>query len=517
MACPSNKVDSNITGLRVADEECTGKLPDIGVIWKPLEPNGYPDFGGQISTVARNPINPSRQRKKGVVTDLDASAGLSTDFTQEGQQDMMEAFLYADARRKDELTTPVIDGANDEYEPAAGGDGYLAGDLLFAKQFSDPAANGLKTVTGTPTATAIGVVESIPALTGQTGIISRVGFRFATGDAEINVSGTLPALTATVKNLTQLGLIPGEWVFIGGDTAVTTFAGTTNGGFARIRSVNAGSITFDKTDKTFTTDAGTGKTIRIFFGRVIKNELGALIKQLPKQFERTLGAPDQDKPDELQAEYMIGCLANEFSISISTASKIEMDMSFVCTNSERRSAGPPGVPNATIGVKEGARPALIESEAFNTSSDISRVRLAKVDALNPAPTPLFMFAEEIALTLNNGVTPIKAVGTLGNIDSSIGTLEMGGSLTALFSTVEAVDAVNNNEDMTLDLAIVKNNQGFLMDLPLITLGDGKPTVEQDNPIKLPLTMDAASGAKVSPDLDYTLMVIYFDYLPDVAA
>lgn len=509
----STKIDSNTTGLRYAEEESLGKLPATGVVWTQLEPNGYSDFGGQISTIARNPINPSRQRKKGVVVDLDASGGIGTDLTQEGLQDLMQGFMFATARRKNEIKVADITGG--DYVVAAGGDGFVDGDLLYAKAFTDDGANGLKTITGTPTATNITINEAIPTLTGESGVVSRVGFQFDAGDAVLDTTGTLPTITTTAKDLTELGLIPGEWVFIGGDLDAEKFdqAGTeVNNGFARVRKVEANAVSFDKTAGTMADSAGTGKTLRLFFGRVIKNELGALIICRSYQLERTLGAPDQALPAELQAEYVVGAVPNEFSINLPSASKVEMDMSFIGTKVEQRFAGTdPGE-----GLKAGDRPTLIESEAFNTSSDFSRIKLALVDAANPAPLPLFAFSEEITLTLNNNITPNKALGVLGSFAVTVGTFEVGGSLTSYFADLVATKAVNDNADITLDISIVKNNQGITIDLPLISLGDGRPNVEQDQAIKLPLTMDAATAAKIDPTMDYTMMVVFWDYLPDAA-
>jgi hypothetical protein len=151
------KIDSNGTGLRFAIENPDGTLP-ASPTWFPLEPNSYDKFGGAIKTVARNPINDSRQRKKGVVVDLDANAGFEMDVTSDNLTRLMQGFLFAATRTKAELSATVVGLRCDDYQPAAGGDSYYAGNLLFAKNYSQAANNGLKTVTGTPSATSVPVL-----------------------------------------------------------------------------------------------------------------------------------------------------------------------------------------------------------------------------------------------------------------------------------------------------------------------------------------------------------------------
>lgn len=145
--CPPKKIDSNATGARYAKERCLGELP-AAPVWHALEPNSYSDFGGQITTVARNPINQSRQRKKGVVTDLEASGGLNQDITLSNTTDLMQGFVFADARERG-TTKSLVKGQSavssvvtlgNEYKfnnvtaisavVTVAGTGYRVGDLL---------------------------------------------------------------------------------------------------------------------------------------------------------------------------------------------------------------------------------------------------------------------------------------------------------------------------------------------------------------------------------------------------
>ena len=57
------KIDSNQTGLRYQEETSIG-VANTANDWIPLEPDSYDTFGGEITTIARNPINESRQRQK---------------------------------------------------------------------------------------------------------------------------------------------------------------------------------------------------------------------------------------------------------------------------------------------------------------------------------------------------------------------------------------------------------------------------------------------------------------------
>jgi len=503
------KIDSNVTGLRYAEEASFKVLPGSPV-WKPLEPNSYADFGGELTTVARNPINPSRQRKKGVVTDLDASGGFNMDITQENLQDLLQGFFFASLRKKDELDVATVDGTGNDYEPASGGDGYVVDDLLFAKGFDDTANNGLKTVTAA-VAASVTVAETLVTAATQTGTISKVGHEMGSGEVDIDVSGTWPRLTRAsgTFDFTTLGLVSGEFIFIGGDGAGEAFVGSNNNGMCRVRAVAATYIEFDKTAATMTNETGTGLTVRLFFGRVLKNESDqTLIQRRTYNVERTLGAPDDAAPSDIQAEYLTGSVPSELALNMPTADKITVDLSFVSADNEQV--------DAATGPKSGTRPAIVEADAFNTSSDFSRIKLAEVTAGDAFPNPLFAFVTEMTLNINNNVTGNKALGVLGSFEVTAGTFAVSGNITAYFSTVAAVAAVRANADITLDMSLVKANQGIVVDVPLIALGDGRLNVEQDQPITLPVTTDAATGAKVNANQDHTLLMVFFDYLPDLA-
>lgn len=507
--CPTNKIDSNVTGLRYAWEECLKQLP-ASPVWRALEPNSYADLGGNVTTVARNPISQNRSRKKGTVTDLDASGGFNQDLTQNNTFDLAQAFMFAAARQKATTTpinsdTPVVitgvAAADDTYDAAAGLAVFKPGDLVYATGFSVSANNGLKTVTA---ATAIGVTVS-QALADEAAppagaALACVGYVGAAADLSITLNGLLVRLTsAGAINFTTLGLIPGEWVFVGGDAAGSHFAN--NVGFARISVITSAYLEFDKVTWTGAAEAGTGLSVQLYFGDVLRNESDpALIRRGTVQLERTLG---QDA-DGVMSEYLIGAVANELTINVAQADKVTIDMGFVACDVEQRTG--------LVGVKAGARPTLRATDAFNTSSDFRRIKLASVSELDGAVTPLFGFATDLSITVNNNVSPNKAVGTLGAFEVSAGTFEVGGEITAYFASIAAVQAVRNNADITFDMILVKNNAGMLADIPLLALGNGRLAVEQDQPITVPLETMAAESK-----FGHTLLLQSFSYLPNRAS
>lgn len=499
-----NKIDSNETGLSYAEEISLGTLP-VTPIWKPLEPNSYSDFGGELTLLARNPINSSRQRKKGVITDLDASGGFNQDFTQTNLQDILQGVMFADFREK--LSADITSVSGTAYVTADASD-FTVGMIVFASGFNNSSNNGMKVVTGISGSPVTDIEVAGLTAEATAGKLSLVGIRAVSGDLDINASGTLPKLLSVNTSFTNLGLIAGEWIFIGGDAANTAFNTADNNGFKRIKSVAADELVFDLSQTTMVTEDGAGLTVDIYFGRVLKNELGALIKRRSYQLERQLGAPDTADLTKVQAEYIVGAVPNEFTLNIEQADKINADITFVAIDNEQRTAAQ--------NVKAGTREALVESDAFNTSSDFAMLRMNVIDITNENPDPLFAYLTTLKLTINNNVSPNKAVAVLGAFDVTAGTFQVSAEATAYFATIEAVQAVRNNSNVEINAAVVKENAGFIIDLPLVALGDGRLDVEQDEPITLPLSMDAATAVKINPNTDYTAMWCFFDYLPNLA-
>jgi len=266
-----------------------------------------------------------------------------------------------------------------------------------------------------------------------------------------------------------------------------------NKGFARVDKITATALTLGKTAWTPVNEAGTGKTIRLFTGVVIKNESDpSLIKRFSYQFERTLG---QDA-DGTQAQYVEGAVANELTLTVANADKVTMELAFVGCDSVNRTGAQ--------GLKAGSRPGLLQADAINTSSHVKRLAFSIVGD----PKPLMAFSTDLELTINNNASGAKAIGVLGNFDINVGTFDVGGSNTGYFQDVRALDAVNNNADVTMDLIMALNNTAYAFDVPLMGLSNGMLNVEKDQAVTVPLDNEAGES-----DFGHTLLYVYFPYCP----
>lgn len=501
-----NKIDSNATACFIAEEVIgTPKTLPGTPIWYEQEPNSYSDFGGELSSVARDPINASRQRKRGTITDLDASGGYNTDVTQNNLMRLLQGFLFGDAYEKADTQPfngtqiPITSTTTTTYVAASGLGIFLANDLVFASGFSNAANNGLKLLsaaTATTLTTTGNVAEASPPAAAR---VQACGYQFASGDCTMTVASGVATLGATTKNLTQLNLQVGDWVFIGGDLAAEKFA-TCPVGYARVKTISATQIVFDKVTAAFVTDAGAGKTIRIFFGKFIRNrKTPSEIKTRTYNVERQLG----NDGSGIQSEYLEGAVANELTLNVPQADKLNADLAFVAMDETYRTG--------VTGVKTGTRVAAAGETPYNTSRNVYRLRMNIIDPTTLQPAALFAYVTEMNVTINNNASLAKAVSVLGGFDITVGTFEVGGSVTAYFQSVAAAQAVRNNSNITIDAIMAKDNAGIVVDIPMAGLGNGRLNVEKDQAITIPLETLAAEGEQ-----GYTLGVVNMPYLPTVA-
>ncbi len=511
--CAIKKIDSNVTGLAYALEECLDQLPGVNgadAVWKKLQPNSYSDFGGEITTIARSPISPSRQDQKGTATDLDASGSFNTDFTQTNMVDILQGFFFADVRQP-AATNPYngtqvaltgVVATSKTYSAASGLGVFAVNDLVLAGKLNSATNNGLKTVV-TVAAGAITVAETLvdEAAPPAGSYLQRVGYQFAAADIAIAVTGGIPSLVATAGDFTtKADLYPGQWIFVGGDAVANKFVN--NVGYARIRSVAAKALVLEDTTWSPVNEAGTGITLRIFTPMTIRNESDpTLIKRRSYNLERTLG----NGANAVQAEYLEGAVPNELTINIAGQDKLNADLSFIAVDDTQRTG------NVGDLIKAGTRVNPVNEPAYNTSTNIYRMKLTVIDPATSNPTSLFGFATEATIAINNNASPAKAIGTLGAFEVNVGNFQGSGSVNAYFSTVEAVRAVRNVADVSFNIIAAARNAGFLFDMPLLTLGGGRITVEKDNPVMLPLEVNGAENK-----YGYTLQYSMFSYLPTIA-
>jgi hypothetical protein len=511
----ANKIDSNVTSFAF-NEESAFKTVGTGP-WYGLDVNIYSDFGAQIDKISREPINGTRQRLKGSVNSVVCIGAFNVDITRSALSRLMQGFFYKSV--SDFVSTTPINGASTPITAVAAGSGvysaaaglsiFSANQLVNCTGFTNSANNGVfKVISATATTLTLvnsaSVAEAAPPAAAK---IEVIGYEFGAGTLAMSVTAAAMTLTASAGGGAALNVLQaGQWVFIGGDAALTAFA-TGGTGFARVLSSTATTAVFDKTTFTPVADAGATKTIRIYYSSIYNNATSySGISVRSYQLERQLGSDGNGT----QSEYIVGAVPNELDINFKNKDKITADMKFIAMGYESRIG--------SIGVKTGTRTAINPNETgYSSSLDVYRAAIAPYSTTLLNSPAIVGYLTDIKFSIKNNANIAEAIGETTGFDVNLGNFDVSADSDGYFTTLSAVNAISSNTDVTMDIIISSPNgdgtyHGKVIDLPLMEIGNGKLAVVKDQAIKIPLT---SKGLKST--LGYTASWSEFKILPAIAA
>ena len=484
---------TNTTTMSYAVETTPGVLPTTPD-WYQLEPDSIGSLNESVTTTPRNPISKKRMDRKGSVTDSDTTVSFTEDFTYSSFNNFIEGFMYAALKTQTQaVPTSVAVGAYTHPAITAALD---AGTLIYSRDFEDTANNGLKVVDAASTTTLTNVVETLvvdasPATGAKFDV---VGFQGATGDIEVDASGDL---ISTIFDFTASDAVfrVGQTIYIGGTAANTSFA-TAGAGSARITAVAANKLSLEgQTSTTWATDAGAGKTIQILTGSFIRNVPVCNADFLSRTYQIEAAYSDKACTDTAY-EYAEGCSANTLTINNPQGDKCMLDWGFIGLS----------VDSETTSAKSGNRYTPTDTTAFNTASDISDIVLAKSNG-----TVLATYFKDLTLSLDNGVSPIKVLGTLGAVDMNLSNFVVTGSATVLFDDLEAIKSAKANDTVSLSWNVNNGESTIYFNIPSMTLGTADKSFDRDEEIKLSIDGNAFED----DTLGFVLGITIMPYTPKV--
>lgn len=480
-------VDTNSISLALCKETVSGTLPGAGTKAVYLEPNGIPDFGGSISTVARAPISANRQQRKGTITDFSSTVSVEQDLTVSSFLSVIDGAVLSEWQGVPALQATTTASALTVSKTTVA---IPANSLIYLTGFQQN--TGLKKV---KTAVSVGATSvSIDGLTaGDSGTAFVCGYEAAAGD----IKSTATGLVSTTLDFTTLPLFKGQAVFIGGETDSTSFSNGGISGLARVVKVEAKTLTLDKLEGVFSEDAGDAKTIRIFFGQFLRNVPvnDELFHAHSYAMELTYpGLVDAEGAATDGYEYSTGNKINTLELGMSVNDKATLNFTTFGLDT-----------NPVTGTSRGwdvSNPRFVE--AFSTPSDFLRLRVQGVDEEG-----LTSYFKDCTLSINNNISAENVLAKLGPAFTNIGTLNVSLSGNIVFTNPKVTEKIRNNCTCSADLCLSNNDGSIYIDLPRITLGDGKKDFAVNEKVKLSLT----GTSFVDDDYDYSVGITYFAYLP----
>ena len=471
-----------------------------------MEPNDIGGFGGTITTVARSPISPERQRLKGAVTDFDAAVDITSDLTMSEIDDFAPAFMLSKWKNPTYAVTGIKAGGY----TVSGGKAYPTNTLVFASGFSTDTQNGLKTTNAASTADTVSVT-GIGGVSSDSGRLAIVG-----------VSGTASAasgkITFTPNTLLAQHEIPlGSWVYVDGGVDGNDMPRTTNFGaakkFYKVTGKSDGTITLEG----FSAAIASPAPIRLFFGSYTTNfgpkdgfgfEAADFGIQHSYLFEALYGGLIQEKPPLDGYEYITGASPNSWTITFPLSEKATSQIQMVGQKADKIV----GVAerNPVFGVSR-----LDERKftaAVNTTSDFIRLKTEAFNTGTSAWADASTYFKSLDLTITNNLSADKVVGRAGAQTMNLGNFEVTGSAELLFTRKEAADSVLDNDTVRLQAIVTNDDGGAVFDLASATLGGGEKSFPLNETVRIQVEAQSFRHSTYKNSLGITR----FHYLPDAA-
>lgn len=338
------------------------------------------------------------------------------------------------------------------YAVVSGGTAVVVGHLVRATGFTNAANNQIFRAASSTGTTIVGTALSLTAETAPPAgaKLKVVGFQGASAD----ITATATGLGSTALNFTTLGLVVGQWIKIGGTAAGDQFATAVRNDWMRITAITATALTLDNRPSGWTTDAGTGKTIKVWFGDQIRNGTTATALSLEKGFL------DQTTPT-----YIIntGMQVNTLGHTITSRQNITGSAAFLGMGGSQSTTALDASPDvATTG------------QVMAANANVGR--LAENGSTLTDPN----WSREISFQINNNLRTLEAVDQASPVQIAPGECTVTGQCTTYFGSNVLLAKLYAGTATAINARVAKNSQALIYQFPRVTFRSGVPAATGKN-------------------------------------
>lgn len=283
-----------------------------------------------------------------------------------------------------------------------------------------------------------------------------VGFIGDTGD----INATATGLSSTTTDFTTFAdLVVGKWIKIGGTGAGNRFVTSALNGWARITEISATALTLDNLPTGWTTETGTGLTIKVWFGDYIRNSTTATSLSIEKGFL-----------DLTTPVYIVntGMQVNNHSVDFKSKQKITQSIDFMGMGGSQSTTALDASPDAVTS-------GLVMAGNANVG------RLAENNSTLTSPN----WAQSLSVKFGNNLRTIEAVDQTSPVGILPGEFMASGELNSYFGDNALLTKLYNGTATSLSTRVTKTTasvpQAMVFTFPTVYLrGGGNPQASGKN-------------------------------------